>query len=104
MRLYADVIKRVPLFKSLGDNATVSICAALRPVVAPLNEIIVREGESASAVYFIIDGTCRVSVRGITLGHLRSGGFFGEMALLATGAESRVHNRTLWAHDDCQLR
>jgi hypothetical protein len=43
MRLYADVIKRVPLFKSLGDNATVSICAALRPVVAPLNELIVRE-------------------------------------------------------------
>jgi hypothetical protein len=35
-----------------------------------MNELIVREGESASAVYFIIDGTCRVSVRGITLGHL----------------------------------
>ena len=104
MRLYADVIKRVPLFKSIGDNATVSICAALRPVVAPLNELIVREGESASAIYFIIDGTCRVSVRGITLGHLRSGGFFGEMAILGTESDSRIQNRTVWAQTDCQLR
>jgi hypothetical protein len=104
MRLYAEVIRRVPLFKTLDEDATVAICTALRPLVAPAGELIFREGETATAVYFIIDGTCRVSIRGITLGHLKSGGFFGEMALLATGAESRVHNRTLWAHDDCQLR
>ena len=37
MRLYAEVIRRVPLFKTLDEDATVAICTALRPLerIAP---------------------------------------------------------------------
>ena len=101
MKLYSDVIKRVPLFKSLEEDATVAICTALRPLFAPAGELIFREGEIATAIYFIMEGTCRVSVRGITLGHLKSGGFFGEMAILD---DSPIQNRTVWSQVDSQLR
>jgi CRP-like cAMP-binding protein len=103
--LYSDVIKKLPLFKTLDDPAMMAICTHLRPMVVPANEAIFREGETATAIYFIIEGTCRVTVRGIKLGYLKAGGFFGEMAILREGhGGTRVQNRSVFTHTVCNLR
>eukprot|EP01052_Picozoa_sp_SAG31_P013036 SAG31_NODE_774_length_12192_cov_26.736128_13_plen_428_part_00 len=100
--LYKDVIKQVPLFKALDDEATVELCTALRPMVATARTTIFKEGDAATAVYFIIEGVVQVSARNVKLGYLSHGGFFGEMAV--TTQSDRICHRTVVAKTDCQLR
>jgi CRP-like cAMP-binding protein len=72
--LYKDIIQKVPLFQSLEEEATTQMCTALRPMVATAGTTIFKEGDAATAIYFIIEGTVKVSVRDIKLGYLSDGG------------------------------
>lgn len=45
--------------------------------------VVVREGESDRAMYFVLDGSARISRHGLELGEVSRGGHFGELALIA---------------------
>ncbi|CAM9697347.1 unnamed protein product [Pylaiella littoralis] len=88
------LIDKVPLFKTFTPAGTISLVQKLIPSIILPGELIVRQGELATSMFFISRGTVRVLVISdpddsgntppeetyiISLG---AGSFFGEVALL----------------------
>ncbi|CAM9716906.1 unnamed protein product [Ectocarpus sp. 4 AP-2014] len=87
------LIDQVPLFKTFSPSGTIALVQNLIPSIILPGELIVRQGEPATCMFFISRGSVRVTVSGtedcddefpeetyiITLG---AGSFFGEVALL----------------------
>ena len=76
-----NTVARVPLFAGLDATGIAAIARLLRPQIAPAHYAIVRRGEPATAMFFIMSGEVEVDVRPNPV-HLRGGQFFGEIALL----------------------
>jgi CPA1 family monovalent cation:H+ antiporter len=77
----SQLIGRLDLLAGLDKRQLARVQLLLRPRFTVPNEVILREGERADAVYFIASGAVevRLAQQRIQLG---SGDFFGEMALL----------------------
>ncbi|MGF7162716.1 voltage-gated potassium channel [Rhodoligotrophos appendicifer] len=76
------LVARVPLFSHLDADGIVQVVRMLSARRVPAGAIIVRRGEPADAMFFIVSGSVEVAVRGKPV-KLIAGEFFGEMALLA---------------------
>ncbi len=101
------MISRVPLFAELDAAEISDVMELLRAQVAEPGEVIVREGESAHAMYFIASGEVEITFKGrqapIRIGE---GQFFGEVAVLRRTRRSatvialgRTNLLVLDAHD-----
>jgi len=104
-----NTVARVPLFAGLDATGIAAIARLLKPQIAPAHYAIVRRGEPATAMFFIMSGEVEVDVQPTPV-HLRSGQFFGEIALLKDGlrtatvsAVTEVQLLTLEAGDFRQL-
>ena len=75
-----DAIAKVPLFAALDARQIADIARLLKPQLAPPRYLIVHRGDAADAMYFILTGEVEVEIA--TPVRLRSGQFFGEIALL----------------------
>jgi len=76
-------LEQVPLFAGCSEEVLTSLAKPLKPRSAHKGEEIVRRGEVAHEMFFIIKG--RVSViagNGALIADLGAGSFFGEMGLL----------------------
>ena len=93
-----DLVAKVPLFTSLPAARIADIAAMLEPRSAHVGEIIVRKGEHADCMYFIVEGELEVEVSPQPV-ILRNGNFFGEMALIGHGDRTA----TVTAATPCQL-
>ncbi len=71
----------MPLFSGLDASGIASIARLLKPQIAPAHYAIVRRGEPATAMFFIMQGEVEVDVQPHPV-RLRGGQFFGEIALL----------------------
>ena len=92
------MVAKVPVFGHLEAALIADIVSMLRPRVAIQGEVIMQEGDLADCMYFIASGECEVdTVPAAT--DLRTGDFFGEIALLEHG---RRH-ATVVARTTCQL-
>ena len=71
-----------------------------RRTYAP-DEVIVREGSTGTALYIVLRGRARVERGGEMLGEIKTGDFFGELALI----EEHPRSATVVATDetDCLL-
>jgi len=76
-----NTVARVPLFAGLDATGIAAIARLLKPQIAPAHYAIVRRGEPATAMFFIMSGEVEVDVHPHPV-HLRTGQFFGEIALL----------------------
>ena len=76
-----NTVAKVPLFSGLDASGIASIARLLKPQIAPAHYAIVRRGEPATAMYFIMMGEVEVDVHPHPV-RLRAGQFFGEIALL----------------------
>jgi len=76
-----NTVAKVPLFAGLDATGIASIARLLRPQIAPAHYAIVRRGEPATAMFFIMAGEVEVDVQPNPV-RLRAGQFFGEIALL----------------------
>lgn len=82
-----DLIRSVPIFSSLPDEAAGELLAVLSRREAACGETLFRHGDAGDSMYFIERGALRIHVpdsegRSVTLADLGPGAFFGEMAVL----------------------
>jgi voltage-gated potassium channel len=91
-------VARVPLFASLDATRVAGITRLLKPQIVPTNHAVVRRGEPADAMFFIMKGAVEVDIlpRPVRLG---AGQFFGEIALI----RDTVRTATVTAVEECQL-
>ncbi|HTO84507.1 MAG TPA: cyclic nucleotide-gated ion channel [Methylomirabilota bacterium] len=75
-----QAVAKVPLFAGLDAAQIADIARLLKPQVAPERYVIVRRGDAADAMYFVITGEVEVEI--VPPVRLRAGQFFGEIALL----------------------
>jgi voltage-gated potassium channel len=76
-----ETVAQVPLFDQLDASRIASIARLLRPQIIPPHHVVVRRGEPADAMYFIMDGEVEIDLRPEPV-RLRKGQYFGEIALL----------------------
>jgi voltage-gated potassium channel len=93
-----QLVAKVPLFQGLDAARIAEITRLLQPEVVPENFVIVRRGEPAEAMFFIVEGTVEVDVPPTPI-RLARGQFFGEIALL----RDTVRTATVTAVEECQL-
>ena len=71
----------VPLFKGLDASRIAEIARMLKPQVVPERQTVVRRGEPAGAMFFILEGEVEVDVQPAPV-RLGKGQYFGEVALI----------------------
>lgn len=79
-----DRLKAFPLFQSAPESFLLSIGKSLRPSVHLPSTEIIREGDDAKAMYWLVRGAVRVTSRDgeSTYAELKPGSFFGEIGIL----------------------
>jgi len=94
----AQLVSHVPLFASLGIMRIIEIATMLKPRHVPPLYTVVRKGDPADCMYFILSGELEVQLQPRPV-RLRVGDFFGEMGLL----DGAPRNATVTAVTDTQL-
>jgi len=79
-----DLVAEVPLFSDLPAARIADLAAMLKPRVASPGQVIVRKGEHADSMYFVVSGALEVELDPEPV-ILHSGDFFGEIALIEHG-------------------
>lgn len=79
-----DRIRSFPLFQSTSDSFLADLSLVLKPQMYSTNDSILREGEDAKSMYWLVRGAVAVtSIDGeSTYAELRAGAFFGEIGIL----------------------
>jgi len=82
-----DVIRSVPLFASLDDDAARDLLKLLRTRTIERGTPLFRAGDQGDAMYLIESGRVRITIadednKEIILAELAQGDFFGEMAII----------------------
>ena len=75
------LVSKVPLFSQLDAAHIAEIATLLKPLVVPPNHAIIRVGESADSMYFIVTGRVEIETHPHPV-YLKEGEFFGEIGLL----------------------
>lgn len=91
-------VAKVPLFATLGAYRIAEIAGLLKREVVPARYVVVRRGEPAGAMFFIMSGELEADVQP-TPRRLGRGQYFGEIALL----HDTVRTATVTAVSECQL-
>lgn len=93
-----QMVARVPLFRGLDAPRIAEIARLLKPEVVPADYVIVRRGEPAEAMFFIVEGQVEIDLVPTPV-RLGRGQYFGEIALLRDAARTA----TVTAIDECHL-
>lgn len=76
-----QTVAAVPLFESLDATRIADIARLLKTQVLPARQVVVRRGEAADAMFFIMAGEVEVDVQPAPV-RLGKGKYFGEIALV----------------------
>ncbi len=80
-------VAKVPLFASLDATRIASIARLLKPQIVPAKSVIVRRGDAADAMFFLMEGLVEVELQPTSV-RLKPGQYFGEVALLTGGTRT----------------
>ena len=96
-----EQLAQVPLTAGLPPNVRRRLAEVGKVRSYEAGEEIVREGETGTALYIILNGRTRVEQDGKVLGEMQTGDFFGELALI----EEHRRSATVVAedHTECVL-
>lgn len=92
------LVAKLPIFADLDAAVIASIARLLQPRAMPKDSVVIRKGEPAHGMFFILAGECEVHLPGKTV-RIDQGSYFGEMALLS----DRPRSATVVAAIDCEL-
>lgn len=89
----ADFLKRVPLFSNLNEEELSKLLEKAETLSFPRDAFICKEGQTADTMFIITSGIVQVFCDDGAggkriLNHLKLGEYFGEMAILSTGART----------------
>lgn len=93
-----SMVAKVPFFARLNAEKIAEIAALLKPSTIPPRYTIIRKGEVADCMYFIVSGDVEVDLPPNPF-HLKSGEYFGELGILNQG--QRLAN--VISITECQL-
>ena len=91
-------VARVPLFARLDATAIASVAQLLKPRSVSSNQAIVRRGDVADSMYFIMEGEVEVELTPTPV-RLKQGEFFGEIALI----QNIRRTATIFSITNCRL-
>ena len=81
-QMYESLLENVPMLAQLQAYERMNLADALETKIFEDGECIIREKDEADCMYFIEDGTVRVTVSGKEISKLTKGEYFGELALV----------------------
>ena len=91
-------VARVPLFARLDATAIASVAQLLKPRSVSANQAIVRRGDVADSMYFIMEGEVEVELTPTPV-RLKQGEFFREIALI----QNIRRTATIFSITNCRL-
>jgi len=95
-----NLVAKVPLFRTLDAARIAAVAGVLRARRAERGERLIRKGDQADSMYFIVSGEVEVDTEtAAPKGRLNAGEFFGEIALIA----DRERTATITALSPCKL-
>ncbi len=95
-----NLVAKVPLFRTLDAARIAAVAGVLRARRAERGERLIRKGDQADSMYFIVSGEVEVDQEtAAPKGRLEAGEFFGEIALIA----DRARTATITALSPCKL-
>lgn len=95
-----NLVAKVPLFRTLDAARIAAVAGVLRARRAERGERLIRKGDQADSMYFIVSGEVEVDQESAApKGRLGAGDFFGEIALIA----ERTRTATITALAPCKL-
>ena len=95
-----NLVAKVPLFRSLDAARIAAVAGVLRARRAERGERLIRKGDQADSMYFIVSGEVEIDLESAApKGRLGAGDFFGEIALIA----DRTRTATVNAVSTCKL-
>ena len=95
-----NLVAKVPLFRTLDAARIAAVAGVLRARRAERGERLIRKGDQADSMYFIVSGEVEVDQEtGAPKGRLTAGDFFGEIALIA----DRTRTATVTAQSASKL-
>ncbi len=92
------LVAKVPLFEEMDAAQIAEIVNLLHPLVVPPRHAVVRVGEPAESMFFVISGELEADIHPTPI-HLGPGDFFGEVGLLSDS----VRRADIVSLTDCQL-
>lgn len=83
----AATLKRVPLFRGLGDAELAPFCRRCHVRTLPAGAFVFGEGDPGEALYIVVSGSVKVFVsanggREVILAIERAGSYFGELSMI----------------------
>ncbi|HYM31094.1 MAG TPA: cyclic nucleotide-gated ion channel [Candidatus Cybelea sp.] len=91
-------VAKVPLFAALDATRIAGIARLLKTQIVPAHQVIVRRGEPADAMFFIMSGEVQVDLQPTPV-RLGTGQYFGEIALI----RETLRTATVMTLRECQL-
>ena len=92
------LVAKVPLFSDLNADQIANIAGMLTPLLVPPGHMVVKQGDNADAMFFIISGEVEVEIKTNPV-RLRPGDFFGETGIL----RESVRMADVISQTECQL-
>ena len=81
-QMYESLLENVPMLAELQAYERMNLADALETKIFDEGECIIREKDDADCMYFIEEGTVRVTVSDKEISQLTKGAYFGELALV----------------------
>lgn len=79
----ATTLRAIPMFSACDDAELERVDRLVDEIDVPAGEVLTREGTRGGESFIIVSGEASVMLRDRSLARLKSGEFFGEMAVLA---------------------
>jgi len=95
-----NVLKQFPLFEASEENFLTAICQVCRTQRAGIGDTIVSEEQAAHEMFWVVRGEAAVLSRNRHVGGLRTGDWFGELALFFPGA---MRKATVRCETNCEF-